>query len=311
VIATYQAASTVAEAVESALGQSAPPAELLVVDDGSTDGTEQALRPYRRAITYIRQANRGAAAAKNVGFRRAAGEFVAILDADDVYEPDALAALTELAVSRPDLNILQVDLYFEVGGEIVGRFSEKTPFPIENQNLAIIESCFLAEPAVRRSAMIAIGGFDESLRIAHDWECWIRLLHAGSAAGFVDEPLLRYRVGDTGLTANRVASLRERVSVLERASLLDLSRAERQEIERFLPPRRARALLAEAEQALRERRADARRRALDVVLLSGVKPATRIAALATALAPEAAARRLERREAKTGVSGLKRAAPRA
>jgi hypothetical protein len=159
--------------------------------------------------------------------------------------------------------------------------------------------------------MLATGGFDETLRIAHDWECWIRLLHAGSAAGFVDEPLLRYRIGDTSLTANRVASLRERVSVLERASLLDLSPAERQEIERFLPPRRARALLAEAEQALRERRADARRRALDVALLSGVKPATRIAALAAALAPEAAARRLERREAKTGVSGVKRAAPRA
>ena len=94
-----------------------------------TDGT--GTPPYRRAINYIRQANRGAAAAKNVGFRRAAGEFVAILDADDVYEPDALAALTELAVSRPDLDILQVDLYFEVGGEIVGRFSEKTPFPMD------------------------------------------------------------------------------------------------------------------------------------------------------------------------------------
>jgi hypothetical protein len=311
VIATYQAASTVAEAVESALGQSVPPAEVLVVDDGSTDDTEQVLRPYRRAITYIRQANRGAGAAKNVGFRRAAGEFVAILDADDVYEPDALAALTELAVSRPDLDILQGDLYFEVGGEIVGRFSEKTPFPTQNQNLAIIGSCFLAEPAVRRSAMIAIGGFDESLRIAGDWECWIRLLHAGSAAGFVDKPLLRYRLGETSLTANRVAALRGRVRVLELASRLDLSPDQRREVDRLLPHRRARALVAEAEQALCERRADARRRAIDVVRASGVKLVTRVGALAAAVAPQAAARRLERREVRTGVSGIKRAVPRA
>jgi hypothetical protein len=127
----------------------------------------------------------------------------------------------------------------------------------------------------------------------------------------VDEPLMRYRLGDTSLTADRVASLRERVSVLERASLLDLAPAERQEVERFLPPRRVRALMAEAEQALRERRADARLRALGIARLSGVKPATRVAALAAALAPEAAARHLERSEAKTGVSRVKRPAPRA
>ncbi len=297
-IAAYQASATIAEAVESALSQTVPAHEVIVVDDGSTDGTPDALEPYRDRVTLIRQENRGPAAARNVGIRLATGDFISILDADDVYEPARLEALTELAGARPDLDILMTDLHLEVDSELVGRFSEKTPFAVAEQNLAIFERCFLAEPAIRREALIAIGGFDESLLIGEDWECWIRLLHAGSAAGFVDMPLVRYRIGGPSLTANRVAALRSRVTVLELASRLDLAPNEREMLSRFLVGRRRRALLAEAEQAIRERRPDARRRAIDVTLAAGLPAAVRIAALAAAVAPRAAARRLAGREAR-------------
>jgi Glycosyl transferase family 2 len=311
VICAYQAAHTIGAAVESALVQTVPAHEVIVVDDGSTDDTRVALRSYRHRITYIHQDNRGAAAASNVAVREAKGDFVAILDADDAFEPERLEALVELAVQRPDLDILMTDAYLEVDGETVGRFGERTPFAVADQPLEIFERCFIAWPAVRRATLNAVGGFDETLRIGYDWECWIRLLHRGAAAGLVDQPLLRYRISGAGsLTDDRVAALRSRVQILERAACLDLTPAERRAVERFVSARRRRAMLAEADQALLDGRPDRRRRAFEVARTSGIGPRIRINALAAMLAPRLAARRLAALEAKTGASRTKRWVPR-
>jgi hypothetical protein len=309
ITATYQAAGTVAAAVESALAQTVAPYEVVVVDDGSTDDTMAALAPYRSRIVYVRQENRGTSAALNLAARTATGEFVAILDADDVYEPERIEALSELSAERPDLDVLMTDAYLESGGEVVGRFCDRTPFAVSRQTVEIFERCFVAWPAVRREALLAVGGFNEGLRVGHDWECWIRLLHAGATAGIVPEPLMRYRITPQSLTGDRVSDLRDRVTILELAAKLDLTPDERRELERFLVPRRRRALLAEAEQALRERRKDARRRALAVALAPSIGLRGRIRAVAAALAPGAAARRLDRRADLNGSSRIRRTVP--
>jgi glycosyltransferase involved in cell wall biosynthesis len=309
VIATYQSADTVAGAVESALSQTMRAHEVIVVDDGSTDATQEVLRPYLDRIICIHQDNRGAAAAENVATQLATGDFVAILDADDIYERARVEALTELAIHRPDLDILMTDAYFEVGGKIVGRFCDSTPFAAVTQSVQIFERCFVAWPAVRRDALLAVGGFNESLSVGHDWECWIRLLHGGSAAGIVTEPLMRYRIRERSLTSNRIGDLWDRVRVLELASGLDLSADERRALEHFLPRRRRRALLAETEQALRERHPDARRRSIEVARTRGMPAGIRAKALAAALVPGVAANRLLAREAKTGRSRTKRGVP--
>jgi glycosyltransferase involved in cell wall biosynthesis len=295
VVTAYQAATTVAEAITSALAQTVPPHEIVVVDDGSTDETPDVLRRFGDRIVVIRQENRGVSAATNAGVERARGEFVALLNADDVYEPERLAALSELAVRRPDLDILMTDLMLEVRGKVVGTFCDGTPFPDTDQRLAIFERCFLAEPAIRRSVLVAVGGFDETLRLGEDWECWIRLLNRGAVAGLVAEPLMRYRLGGPSLTSDRVAALRSRVEVLERAERLVLTDAERRELNRFLRRRRKRAALAEAERALREQHPDARGRALRLALTRGVSPLVRAAALGAFVAPGFAARRLAAR----------------
>jgi glycosyltransferase involved in cell wall biosynthesis len=294
VVAVYQAEATVADAIESALGQTLAPLEVVVVDDGSSDGTGAALEPYLDRITYVRRENGGAAAASNMAFAHARGDFVVILDADDVYEPARIEALSTLASARPDLDLLTTDAYLEARGQVVGRFFSSTPFAVADQRLHILERCFLACPAVRREALLDAGGFDESLRIGYDWECWIRLLHRGSAAGAVDEPLLRYRVGGPSLTSDRVAALRSRERVLALAARLDLSPDERFVLERFLRRRRRAAALVEAEQAIRERRRDARTRALRAALTPGTSLAPRAKSLAAAAAPGLAARRLKR-----------------
>jgi glycosyl transferase family 2 len=309
-IPAYQAASTIVECVESALAQTLPAQQVTVIDDGSTDGTGNALSPYRDRITYIRQENRGKAAALNDGTRRATAEFVSILDADDVYAAERLEALAELAAARPDLDILMTDAHLEVDGEIVGRFCDHTPFADVRQSVAIFEDCFIAWPALRRTSLIELGGFDESLRVAQDWECWIRLLHGGCAAGLVDEPLMRYRIGAESISSDRLAGLRARVHILELASQLDLSPEEREALEHFLARRRGRVLVAEAEQALRARDPDARRRSVTAALAPGMPVVSRLKALAAAVAPRTAARRLAAIEARTGHTRLKRPIPR-
>jgi predicted SAM-dependent methyltransferase len=309
ITAAYQAAETIAETVDSALAQTVPPLEVIVVDDGSTDGTADALVPYRDRIILLSQENRGTAAALNVATRHAHGDFVVILDADDVAAPERIEALTELAAGRSDLDILSTDAYLEAAGEIVGRFFETTPFAITDQRLAILERCFIAWPAVRREVLLAAGGLNESLRIGHDWECWIRLLHAGATAGAVDEPLLRYRVDTRSLTGDRVGALRDRVQVLELASQLDLSTEERFAVGRYLRRRRTRVVLAETEQALRGRADDARRRALQAAVAAGVPSHLRVKALAAVVAPALAGKRLERIAEKTGRSRITRDLP--
>jgi GT2 family glycosyltransferase len=310
VIATYQAAELIEQCVESALAQTLPAHEIIVVDDGSTDATVDRLAPYRDRIVYIRQENRGLPAALNAGAHAASGEFVAILDADDAYEPERLAALSELAQARPDLDLLATDAYLEVNGAVVGRFYEATPFEAEQQRLAIIERCFVTWPAIRRTSLLGAGGFDESMRFASDWECYMRLLYSGCRAGAVDEPLMRYRMGSSQSQSDkRVETLRFRVRVLERAKQLDLSDEERRELEFYLGRRKRRVLLAESEQALRERRTGSRRLALAVATASGMPVATRVRAAAAAVAPRLAARRLAAVERRTGHSYTKRRLP--
>jgi glycosyltransferase involved in cell wall biosynthesis len=307
VIAAYNAADTIAEAVESALEQTLPPLEVFVCDDGSTDGTAAALEPYGDRVIYIRKQQGGVASAWNAVLEPAKGEFFAVLGADDAYLPTRLEALAELAAARPDLDILCTDAVLELEGQPVSRFGEDTPFEVADQPMAILERCFCVAPAVRRRRLLDVGGFDESMYSGSDWECLIRLIHRDAVAGLVDEPLYRYRIHDRSVTADRVRTLRDRVGLLERVrQTYALSDRERATLARSLARQRASLALTETEAALRAGSPDARRRALAAARTHTVGLRTRAAALAAALAPKAAARALERREARSGRSRLRR-----
>ena len=108
VVPTYNHAAHVVSAVESALGQTRPPREVIVVDDGSPDDTGERLAPLAAAgrIRYVRQANAGVAAARNHGASLASGELLCFVDDDDLLLPHALATLAEPAVARPELALV-------------------------------------------------------------------------------------------------------------------------------------------------------------------------------------------------------------
>jgi GT2 family glycosyltransferase len=248
VIPAYQAAATIGRAVASALEQTWAPQEVIVVDDGSTDELDDALAPFLDRITLLRKTNGGGASALNRGLASAVGDFFAILDADDSYGPRRLEAIAELAVSRPDVDIITTDSELVLHEQVVGRFHDGTPFVGEHQRTAIFWSCFVGGwPAVRVAALRAVGGFDETVPIAYDWDCWLRLILHGATAGFVNEPHLAYRLRADSLSASRVAALHDRVRILEKAlANPDLQPDERPALTRALRHHRMRAVLAEA-----------------------------------------------------------------
>jgi GT2 family glycosyltransferase len=301
-IAAYQVADLVGDAVQSALTQTLAPHEVIVCDDGSTDDIEGALAPWREQIVFLRKENGGEASAKNAAARAASGEFVVILDADDTFLPERLEALAELSCARPDLDILTTDAYLELDGRTIRRcYAEGFRFVVDDQRRGILHDNFIfGHAAVRRDRLLAAGGFDESILWATDWDCWIRLILGGSRAGLVDEPLARYRLRSGSLSSRRSRMFAGRAQTLEKAAQLPgLRPAEREVVADSLARYRRLLALAEAREALLAGGRGARRRALAVALGSGFGPRTRIKALASALSPAAAGRLLGGRERET------------
>ena len=106
IIPTYNSARFLPEAVESALYQTFSPEEVIVVDDGSTDNTEDVLEPFRGRIHYIRQENQGPAVARNRGISEAKGDLIAFLDADDVWVPDKSEKQVDLLMENPRIGLV-------------------------------------------------------------------------------------------------------------------------------------------------------------------------------------------------------------
>jgi glycosyltransferase involved in cell wall biosynthesis len=299
VIAAYEVAPFIAEAVRSALNQTRPPHEVIVCDDGSTDGLEAALAPFRDRIVVIGQEHAGVAAAKDAGARAASGDFVAFLDGDDSYEPARLEALGALAAARPDLDILSTDGFIQVGDRKVRRMYDGSwTFETENQRLVILERPFVGgNSAVRRQRFLDVGGFDRRFRAAEDWDLWIRLILDGSRAGFVREPLATWRVREGSLSTFRVELFRWSVRVSEKtAARDDLSGEERRALGQALKSRRRDLALAEAREGLVNVKPGRRRRLLRLGAQQNVPFKTRVKVLSAAVVPGFAGRLLRRQD---------------
>lgn len=293
IIAAYNVAEFLGEAVASALAQTCPAHEIIVCDDGSTDDVDTAIAPYLEEVVLLRQTNQGEGAAKNAAVAAATGDYVVILDGDDVDDARRLEALTALARVRPDLDILSTDCHLVEDGKVMRRYHESVhPYEVEDQRRAILHRNFIFNPAVRRERWVAIGGFDRSIRGAADWDCWLRLILDGSSAGLVDAPLTRYRQRPGRLTDDRVTLFDARVQVVERALVNpNLRASERQEAIASLRTTKLRLM----EEALVARRRDVRRAARSIAADSMFPLGTRVRAAVAGVAPWLARSALSRR----------------
>ena len=215
VMPAYNVAWCIGRAVDSVLAQDFRPCELIVVNDGSTDGTGALLEGYGAAITVINQENRGMSAARNAGIRRARGTYVAFLDADDWWLAGKLSRQVELMHGRPEIGFSSTTVRVEDDdGRLLNLWrcpngSTEILATLFAQNAAIAGGC--SAVIARRDLLDRVGLFDESLRGFEDPDLWMRLA-AVSGYACIDETLAvilrRKQSVSRNLDSMRVAALR-------------------------------------------------------------------------------------------------------
>jgi glycosyltransferase involved in cell wall biosynthesis len=195
IIPTYNRADLVAQAVASVQAQTYRDFEIVVVDDGGTDGTFEALAARRELRVLRHPGCRGVAAARNTGIAAARGEWLAFLDSDDLWLPDKLARQISLLEGQPELLICQTDETWVRRGVRVNK-------PAAHRKVAgriflpSLGRCMVSPSAVmlHRRLLQDHGAFDATLPAAEDYDLWLRLTWRYEV-GLVDEPLVIKRGG--------------------------------------------------------------------------------------------------------------------
>jgi glycosyltransferase involved in cell wall biosynthesis len=194
VIPTYNSARLVGQAVESALGQTLPPAELIVVDDGSTDDTPRRLAAFGDRVRYVRQTNQGVSAARNHGVRLSKQGFVALLDADDVWHPVKLQLQMDLFAREPDLALVGARMFDWPAPRFPG-VDPSRPYGVTRvawADLVVKNRLSTSSIVGRREALIRAGLFDTDLQGPEDRDLWLRVAEASPVAN-IELPLMGYR----------------------------------------------------------------------------------------------------------------------
>ncbi len=218
----------IGDAIESVLAQTREDWTLVIVDDGSTDETDEVARSFSdKRIEVIQQENAGAAAARNRAAQGAQSPFLSMLDADDAWAPDYLEKMLGALEAAPDLAFVACDANTFADEKIPGnRCSDNVKMvpPVTLKRVAARAFQVYTAVTMRRPWFESVGGFDNDLRNAQDFDLWIRILAAGGKAAYLDEPLAWYRLRDDSLSSNdvRLSAFTIRVYEKLRAARPDL-----------------------------------------------------------------------------------------
>lgn len=205
VIPSYNYAHFVTGAVESALAQTFPDREVIVVDDGSTDDTRDRLAPFEGKIRYLHQENRGLSAARNTGIRAARGALVAFLDSDDLWHPEKLAVQARYLEGHPEVALLasgHLDVHTDEIGRVdwprVDASREIAAHAVSFEELVVGSRFGSCGVVARKWCFDEVGFFDETLRSAEDVDMWIRIASRFPVAK-QESPLWVYRHHGTSM----------------------------------------------------------------------------------------------------------------
>lgn len=196
IIPCYNQGEFLAEAIQSALDQDYPDKEIIVVNDGSTDNTEEAITPFLQTIQYIEQKNRGVASARNAAIKIAKGDYITFLDSDDVLLPGSIARRAVYLDNHPTIAVVCGDsVFFNESGSL-GFKSKLTDKPKNFENFRWETVDYNATPStvmIRRTCFAKVGLFEESIRTAEDWLMWVKISLYFNMA-YLDEKLIKYRL---------------------------------------------------------------------------------------------------------------------
>ena len=195
IIPTYNRARIVGEAIDSVLSQRYDDFELIVVDDGSTDGTEDLVSSYLPRLTYLYQEHQGVSAARNRGIASARGEYLSFLDSDDLWLKEKLSLQMRFMESHPECRICYTDEIWIRKGVRVNPMKKHRKY-----SGMIFEQCLplcIVSPSsvlIARTLLDEVGIFDETLEVCEDYDLWLRIA-ARYPIHFIETPLIVKRGG--------------------------------------------------------------------------------------------------------------------
>lgn len=231
VIPAYNAEPWLRDTLESIFAQTFKDYEVVLIDDGSTDGTNKIAKGFGERVRYFYQPNRGLAAARNAGVLNSSGELVAQLDADDLWLPRMLSGLVPM-FDDPVLSVACGDMYYwnekRPIEECPSHWETRPKLTRENVWLQLIRIPPLIPPQVtivRRSVLVDVGLYDESLTRQEDYDMWLRIARAGYQFRSMNQKLGVYRLrhGSLARDLEVVWGMRARVYMkwLSRGDLSD------------------------------------------------------------------------------------------
>lgn len=218
IIPVFNAERHLAAAIESVLSQEICPREIIVIDDGSTDGSVSVAQRYDKKIRLHRQANAGASAARNSGVAMARGSLLAFLDADDLWMPGKLTLQTQALRNDPELDL------------VLGKVTQFICPTIEGEKHRTLRADLTTMPAyligamlIRREAFIRVGPLNQNLQLGEFIDWFDRAKTMGLRYQILEEVVLRRRIHDNNQGIHKRAHLKDYLSVVKAA--LDRKRA--------------------------------------------------------------------------------------
>jgi len=215
IIPAFNAERYLAMAIESVLQQTYRPIEIIVVDDGSTDGTANLLRRYGSQVHVVTQANTGLAGARNSGLRHARGEFIAFLDADDAWQPAKIERQVALLRERSEYVLVHTR---REGMDEAGRALTIPPLPpLEGSCLTALaaRNVITISSVLVRASLLSGLSFATGMQGVEDWDLMLTLAPKGPFA-YIPDPLLRYRIHANNMSKSTGPMLKSIVVMLDR-----------------------------------------------------------------------------------------------
>jgi glycosyltransferase involved in cell wall biosynthesis len=199
IIPTYNRKDIVLDAIQSVINQTVKDFEIIVVDDGSSDGTKEYLTSLNLPIKIISKENGGVSSARNIGIKSSQGKYIAFLDSDDVWLPEKLKHQIAYVTTHPDIALVYTDEYIEVNGEVQSKTRfERANLGDDQKNNFLLPGFVQHTPIhtssvmVKKSVLDEVGYFNETLKIHEDSELWNRISQKYTF-GFIDIPLATFR----------------------------------------------------------------------------------------------------------------------
>jgi glycosyltransferase involved in cell wall biosynthesis len=205
IIPNYNYGHYLRQALDSVLAQTCQDLEIIVVDDGSQDSSESVVRTYGERIRFIKQENQGVSAARNRGAQESSGEFIAFLDADDLWLPTKLEKQLQRLCDDPGIGLVHCGVQeIDSSGALLKTLLEGMEGWVSKELLLFERPVILASGStglVPRTTFKAVGGFDERLGTSADWDFCYRI-SVRQPVAFVPEVLVYYRAHGSNMHAN-------------------------------------------------------------------------------------------------------------